>query len=150
MGKKGVNCALQSFISRSEKDTADFAREFAKTLRPGDIVAFFGGLGAGKTTFTRYMCEALDCRDDVSSPTFALVHCYRAKFPIYHFDMYRINGFDNLYSTGFFDYLDAGGVLVIEWSENELEFLPKDMIRVDIKRISDNEREITVKRGEEE
>ena len=64
--------------------------------------------------------------------------------------MYRINGFDNLYSTGFFDYLDAGGVLVIEWSENVLEFLPKDMIRVDIKRISDNEREITVKRGEEE
>ena len=113
-------------------------------------MAFTGGLGAGKTTFTRYMCEALDCRDDVSSPTFALVHCYRAKFPIYHFDMYRINGFDNLYSTGFFDYLDAGGVLVIEWSENVLEFLPKDMIRVDIKRISDNEREITVKRGEEE
>ena len=80
---------------------------------------------------------------------FALVHCYRAKFPVYHFDMYRISGFDDLYSTGFFDYLDAGGVLVIEWSENVLEFLPKDMIRVDIKRISDNEREITVKRGEE-
>ena len=130
---------MQSFVSHSEAETADFAREFAKTLKPGDVVAFSGGLGAGKTTFTRYMCEALDCRDDVSSPTFALVH---------HFDMYRISGFDNLYSTGFFDYLDAGGVLVIEWSENVLEFLPKDMIRVDIKRISDNEREITVKRGE--
>ena len=126
------------------------AELFLKEIGNNNLWAFYGSMGAGKTTFTRYMCEALDCRDDVSSPTFALVHCYRAKFPIYHFDMYRINGFDNLYSTGFFDYLDAGGVLVIEWSENVLEFLPKDMIRVDIKRISDNEREITVKRGEEE
>ena len=126
------------------------AELFLKEIGDNNLWAFYGSMGAGKTTFTRYMCEALDCRDDVSSPTFALVHCYRAKFPIYHFDMYRINGFDNLYSTGFFDYLDAGGVLVIEWSENVLEFLPKDMIRVDIKRISDNEREITVKRGEEE
>lgn len=149
MGKTGVNCALQSFVSHSEEETANFARNFAKTLRAGDVVAFSGGLGAGKTTFTRYMCEALECRDDVSSPTFALVHCYRAKFPIYHFDMYRISGFDDLYSTGFFDYLDAGGVLVIEWSENVIEFLPKDMIKVDIKRLGDNEREITVKRGEE-
>ena len=137
-------------ITHSRAETVALGKRMAAVLSPGSLVAFTGGLGAGKTTFTRYMCEALDCRDDVSSPTFALVHCYRAKFPIYHFDMYRINGFDNLYSTGFFDYLDAGGVLVIEWSENVLEFLPKDMIRVDIKRISDNEREITVKRGEEE
>ena len=137
-------------ITHSRAETVALGKRMAVVLSPGSLVAFTGGLGAGKTTFTRYMCEALDCRDDVSSPTFALVHCYRAKFPIYHFDMYRINGFDNLYSTGFFDYLDAGGVLVIEWSENVLEFLPKDMIRVDIKRISDNEREITVKRGEEE
>ena len=148
MGKKG-GCAVESFVSHSEEETAGFAREFAKALRPGDVVAFSGGLGAGKTTFTRYMCEELDCRDDVSSPTFALVHCYRAKFPVYHFDMYRISGFDDLYSTGFFDYLDAGGVLVIEWSENVLEFLPKDMIRVDIERLGDTERKITVKRGEE-
>ena len=138
-------------IKISSLDTIrEAAKEFVAAMGDSRVFAFYGKMGAGKTTFTRYMCEALDCRDDVSSPTFALVHCYRAKFPIYHFDMYRINGFDNLYSTGFFDYLDAGGVLVIEWSENVLEFLPKDMIRVDIKRISDNEREITVKRGEEE
>ena len=141
---------MEEYITHSRDETVALGRRLAAELAPGSLIAFTGGLGAGKTTFTRYMCEALDCRDDVSSPTFALVHCYRAKFPIYHFDMYRINGFDNLYSTGFFDYLDAGGVLVIEWSENVLEFLPKDMIRVDIKRISDNEREITVKRGEEE
>lgn len=141
---------MQSFVSHSEADTAKIAVDFAKTLRSGDVIAFSGGLGAGKTTFTRYLCKALDCRDDVSSPTFALVHCYRAKMPIYHFDMYRISGLDNLYSTGFFDYLDAGGIIIIEWSENVLEFLPDDMIRVDIKRLGDNDREITIKRGDKE
>ena len=135
-----------TYITKSEGETAAVAREFAKTLVPGDVVAFSGGLGAGKTTITRYMCEALDCRDDVSSPTFALVHCYRAKFPVYHFDMYRINSFDDLYSTGFFDYLESGGVLVIEWSENVREFLPEGMIKIDIKRLGDLEREITIER----
>ena len=139
---------MQSFISRSEKDTADFAREFAKTLRPGDIVAFFGGLGAGKTTFTRYMCEALDCRDDVSSPTFALVHCYRAKFPIYHFDMYRINSADDLETTGFFDYMDEDTVLAVEWSENIADCLPKNIITVTIENIGEDMRRIEVKGDE--
>ena len=135
---------MQSFISRSEKDTADFAREFAKTLRPGDIVAFFGGLGAGKTTFTRYMCEALDCRDDVSSPTFALVHCYRAKFPIYHFDMYRIEGEDDLYSTGYYDYLGAGWLLC-EWCEKIPFALPDDRITVTVEKTDGGDgRRITV------
>ena len=138
------------YISHSERDTEEFARRFAEKLRPGDIIAYTGGLGMGKTAFTRGLAAGLGCRGSVTSPTFAIVNRYEGTVPLNHFDMYRINGFDNLYSTGFFDYLDAGGVLVIEWSENVLEFLPKDMIRVDIKRISDNEREITVKRGEEE
>ena len=115
----------------------------------GYMTYIYGPGGAGKTTFTRYMCEALDCRDDVSSPTFALVHCYRAKFPVCHFDMYRINTFDDLYSTGFFDYLDSGAVLVIEWSENIIDFIgDEEIITVDIKRLGDNEREISVERGE--
>lgn len=140
---------MEKIIVRSEAETAAFAKKFAESLKPGDIIAFKGGLGAGKTTFTRYMCEALDCRDDVSSPTFALVHCYRAKFPVCHFDMYRISTFDDLYSTGFFDYLDSGAVLVIEWSENIIEFIgDENIITVDIKRLGDNEREITVEREE--
>ena len=125
---------------------ASAASEFKEVLKAHRLIAFYAPMGAGKTTFTRYMCEALDCRDDVSSPTFALVHCYRAKFPVYHFDMYRINSFDDLYSTGFFDYLESGGVLVIEWSENVREFLPEGMIKIDIKRLGDLEREITIER----
>ena len=140
---------MEKFITKCEAETAAVAKKFAETLEPGSIVAFKGGLGAGKTTFTRYMCEELDCRDDVSSPTFALVHCYRAKFPICHFDMYRINSFDDLYSTGFYDYLDSGAVLVIEWSENIIDFIEnEDLITIEIKRLGDTEREITIERGE--
>ncbi|MBQ6877759.1 MAG: tRNA (adenosine(37)-N6)-threonylcarbamoyltransferase complex ATPase subunit type 1 TsaE [Oscillospiraceae bacterium] len=140
---------MEKFIVKSEAETAAFAKKFAETLKPGDIVAFKGGLGVGKTTFTRYMCEALETKDDVSSPTFALVHCYRAKFPVCHFDMYRINSFDDLYSTGFYDYLDSGAVLMIEWSENVIDFLEgEELITVEIKRLGDTEREITVERGE--
>lgn len=139
---------MTDYITKSEQETAALAKEFAQTLKPGDVVAYRGGLGAGKTTFTRYLCEALDCRDDVSSPTFALVHNYRAKYPIYHFDMYRIHTFDDLYSTGFFDYLDTGAILLIEWSENVRDFLPENLIEVSIERLGDTERKITVERGE--
>ena len=87
---------------------------------------------------------------EVSSPTFALVHEYPADIPIYHFDMYRITTWDDLYSTGFFDYLDMGGVLVIEWSENIENCLPENSIRVSIsKNDNENERIITLERGDE-
>ena len=138
------------YITNSPAETENLGKEFANRLKRGDFVAMFGDLGVGKTAFIRGVASVLCPGVRVQSPTYTIVNAYGGNIPVYHFDMYRINGFDNLYSTGFFDYLDAGGVLVIEWSENVLEFLPKDMIRVDIKRISDNEREITVKRGEEE
>lgn len=135
---------MTEYRTASEEETAAVAKKTAEILKPGDVVAFRGGLGVGKTTFTRYLCEALDCRDDVSSPTFALVHCYRAKMPVCHFDMYRIHSFDDLYSTGFFDYLDTGALLLIEWSENVEEFLPEERITITIERLSDTERKITV------
>ncbi len=137
---------MKTYIAKSETETSAVAKELAKSLIPGDIIAFSGGLGVGKTTFTRYLCEALNCLDDVSSPTFTLMNCYRAKFPIYHFDMYRINTFDDLYSTGFFDYIESDAVLVIEWSENIIDFLPDGIIKIEIKRLGDNEREITIER----
>ncbi len=139
---------MEKYITKNEGETAAVAAKFAETVKPGAVIAFKGGLGVGKTTFTRYFCEALDCRDDVSSPTFALVNCYRAKYPVCHFDMYRINTFDDLYSTGFFDYLDEGAILMIEWSENVIDFLPEGLITVEIKRLGDTEREITIERGE--
>ena len=134
---------MQKFFTKSYEETEEIAFRLAQTLKGTEIIAMFGGLGAGKTAFTRGLAN-----DGVSSPTFALVHEYEGKFPIYHFDMYRINTFDDLYTTGFFDYMD-NGVMVIEWSENIENALPESCIRVYIKVISENEREIEIEGAEE-
>jgi len=126
---------LITHISRSEKDTLDIAADFAKTLRPGDFVALFGGLGMGKTVFVRGLAVGLGLNaDQVSSPTFSLVNEYRAHSAprLYHFDMYRVVGEDDLHSTGFYDYLDGESVLAIEWSENILHALPDKAITITI------------------
>lgn len=87
----------------------------------------------GQTAFTRGLARALGVDDGVSSPTFALVNEYSGKYNIYHFDMYRVNSWDDLYSTGFFDYID-NGILVIEWSENIEGALPENAIRITIEK----------------
>ncbi len=97
-------------------------------------------MGMGKTTLTRSIVEALGGGDCVSSPTFAIVNEYQGKFSIYHFDMYRVTNWDDLYSTGFFDYLD-NGIIIIEWSENIENALPDNTIKIYISHGNDeNER----------
>ena len=121
------------FITHSVEETEKVAQKLASALKGNEVIAFFGGLGMGKTAFTRGLCSALDFNDGVQSPTFSLVNQYNGKYTVYHFDMYRINTYDDLYSTGFFDYLDTG-VLVIEWSENIENALPDDYIRIEINK----------------
>lgn len=140
---------MQEFVSHSEKETENFAKEFAKTLKAGDVVAFEGDLGAGKTAFVRGMAGGLDCSDSVCSPTFAIVNEYDGKIPVFHFDMYRIETLGELYSIGFFEYLERGGICAIEWSENIYSALPQNSIFVNIQRLSENERKITVREGKE-
>lgn len=89
------------FHSYSSKQTEEFGAQLGKSLKAGDVVALFGDLGAGKTAFTRGLAHGMGFDGEVSSPTFALVHEYPADIPIYHFDMYRITTWDDLYSTGF-------------------------------------------------
>ena len=93
---------MQSIITNSAAETEKFAQELAGKLKGNDVLAFFGGLGMGKTTFVRGLARGLGSSDEVSSPTFALVHEYRSTPKLYHFDMYRVASFDDLYSTGFF------------------------------------------------
>lgn len=134
------------FTSHSTAQTEAFGAEFAKQLHAGDVIACRGGMGAGKTAFARGLARGLGLTDEVSSPTFALVQEYtQGNIPLYHFDMYRVSGFDELYSTGFFDYLDQGGILLIEWSENIEAALPDSTITLEIARIDDDTREITIK-----
>ena len=139
---------MQKFITKSPEETERLAERIANTLEGTELIAMFGGLGAGKTAFTRGLAKGLGIDDGVSSPTFALVHEYSGKYTVYHFDMYRVTSWDDLYTTGFFDYMDSG-VMVIEWSENIVDFLPENRINITIKHLSENEREITVEGARE-
>ena len=137
---------LESYISNSYLETEIIAEEFAKSLKGGEVIAFVGGLGMGKTCFMRGLSRGLGFNGDVSSPTFSLVNEYRGgRLPVFHFDMYRVSSFDDLYSTGFFDYLTENGVIAIEWSENISSALEKDTIYIIFERTGDNSRNITIK-----
>lgn len=120
------------YITRSPEETEQLGKRLAEKLQGGEVLALFGGLGMGKTAFTRGIAAGLGVDSGVSSPTFALVHDYAGRLLVHHFDMYRVSSWDDLYSTGFFDYLGTEDVLVIEWSENIEGALPEDAIRITI------------------
>ena len=135
---------MTEIITNSAQETEQLGERLAKQLNGAETIALFGGLGMGKTAFTRGLCRGLGTGEVVSSPTFALVNEYTGRCPVYHFDMYRVTTWDDLYSTGFFDY-EGNGVLVIEWSENIEGALPGDAIRVTIERGEhDNQRVFTI------
>jgi len=137
-----------SFKSYSYEDTLAIGERIAKELTGKEVIALFGGLGMGKTALTTGIVNGLGAEHCVSSPTFAIVNEYHAKFTIYHFDMYRISDWDDLYSVGFFDYLD-NGILIIEWSENIENALPEKYIRIEIQKgEQENERIINVRGAE--
>lgn len=132
------------FVSQSTQDTQSLGERIASVLKGREIIALFGDLGAGKTAFTRGLCAGLGIDEGVSSPTFAIVNAYEGKYPVYHFDMYRITNPDDLFAVGYYDYLDTG-VLVIEWSENIEDELEPDCIRVHIQKTeNENERIFTL------
>lgn len=135
-------------VTESPEQTEQFAQEIAERLNGGSVIAFFGGLGMGKTAFSRGFVKGRGVDAEVSSPTFSLVNEYGGVPPIYHFDMYRVDSWNDLYTTGFFEYIDMGAILLVEWSENIENALPEDSIRVEIERgESENERIITVTGG---
>ena len=104
-----------------------------------------GVRGSGKTVMMTEISHRLRENDDVTSPTFALINEYiGGRLPLYHFDMYRISGWEDLYSTGFFDYIEQGGVIAAEWSENIENALPESTVTVTFVRLDDNKREVTV------
>ena len=127
---------MTEIITHSERETEELGQRLASRLTGTEVIALFGDLGAGKTAFTRGLCRGLGIEDGVSSPTFAIVNAYRGRFPVYHFDMYRITSVDDLFAVGFYDYLDAG-VLVIEWSENIESELEPDAVRIRISKTDD-------------
>lgn len=127
-----------TYHSNSVEDTEKFGERLAEKLKGTEVIALYGGLGMGKTAFTRGVARGLGCKDDVSSPTFALVHEYSGRCKLYHFDMYRVTSWEDLYSTGFFDYIE-NGILMIEWSENIDGALPEDAIKITISQGEENQ-----------
>ena len=133
------------FITNSPEETEKIGAAVGRIIPAGTVLAYRGDLGAGKTAFTRGLAIGLGAGDVASSPTFALVNEYTGRLTVEHFDMYRVDSWDDLYSTGFFDYLGTDCVLVIEWSENVAGALPEDVIAVDIRPgEGDNDRIITI------
>ena len=139
---------MKEFLSDSPKATEDFAFDFAKTLQGGTVIAFEGGMGMGKTHFTRGLARGLGFKGDVSSPTFAIINEYRGgRLPLFHFDMYRIESWEDLDSCGFFDYIEENGVMAIEWSENISGALSDSSIFITFEKTGENDRKITIEGG---
>ena len=137
------------FLSHSTQETEAIGEELAQKLRGGDVLAFTGSLGMGKTAFTRGLARGLGCRGRVTSPTFTIVNEYEGRTPRFHFDMYRLGSADERFDIGWDDYLARGGGCAVEWSERVSDALPEDTIFVDIARTDEHEdwRTITVTGG---
>lgn len=136
-------------ITHSMEESIEFGKLIGAKLKKGDIIAYSGGLGAGKTTLTRGIIMGLGLPDDVFSPTFTLSNEYCNKdVTVYHFDMYRINGINDLENIGFYDYPLEDSVCIIEWSENVQEIFDDNTITISIERIDDDTRKIIVTGGD--
>ena len=122
------------YLSHSAEETEAIGEALGRKLRGGSVVAYRGGLGMGKTAFTRGLARGLGCRGRVTSPTFTIVNEYSGASPLFHFDMYRLEDEEALFDIGWEDYLERGGVCAVEWSENIASALPEDSVTVTITR----------------
>jgi tRNA threonylcarbamoyladenosine biosynthesis protein TsaE len=136
---------MASIISHSPSETFAFGRSFAETVRPGDVLALTGELGAGKTHFVKGLAAGLGMDEhSVTSPTFTLIHEYAdCRIPLFHFDLYRIESEDELLRLGLDDYLDSKGILAIEWADKFPELMPRHTRWLDFRHTSNGAREIS-------
>lgn len=135
------------YLTHGPEETEALGERLAGRLCPGDVIAYYGDLGAGKTAFTRGLARGLGIDAPVTSPTYTIVNEYlQGRMPLFHFDMYRLESADDLFDIGWEDYLERGGVCAVEWSENVEEAL-EGAIRIRICRLNDSDRQITIEGG---
>lgn len=132
-------------ISNSVQETQLLGKNLGALLQSGDCICMDGDLGAGKTHLTKAIAEGLGIAEEVTSPTFTIVQEYSGRLPLFHFDMYRLADSEELYAIGFLDYLNQGGVLIMEWSKNVEEALPQDRLDIQLAyTLVENQRLITL------
>lgn len=148
MNGRNGELVMREYVTESPEETELLGEKLAGILEPGTVVALFGPMGMGKTVFVRGLARGLHAECPVSSPTFALVNEYGGNPPLAHFDMYRISTWEDLCSTGFFDYIDMGAVLAVEWSENIENALPDHSIHVKFSRGAAEEERIICVTGD--
>lgn len=130
-------------IVRSEVEAILTAKNFAKKIKPGDVILLNGDLGSGKTFLVKYICKEFGI-DNISSPSFAIVNEYHNKKNFVHFDFYRIKKVEELYDIGFHEYLSGENIVFIEWSNRFLDILPKRNYQIDLKFVDNTSREISI------
>lgn len=138
---------MKSLKITSLDNIEEVAKEFINLMGDDTIFAFYGKMGAGKTTFIKALCKALGVEEEVNSPTFAIVNEYRSESTaelIYHFDFYRIKKVEEVYDLGYEDYFYSGALCFIEWPELIEELLPEDTKKISIEENNDGERIITI------
>ncbi|MBQ4014905.1 MAG: tRNA (adenosine(37)-N6)-threonylcarbamoyltransferase complex ATPase subunit type 1 TsaE [Treponema sp.] len=134
------------FHTKSAEETIALGKRLGSFLKKGDVVALQGSLAAGKTTITKGIALALEIQDTITSPTFCLISEYQGKMPLYHFDVYRLQGADDFANLGADDMIYGDGVCLIEWSEKIMDELPKKtiVIRLEVSKSADSERDVFV------
>jgi len=132
------------FISKSAEETVKIGEEFSKRLKKGDTVAFYGELGSGKTTMIKGICRGFGIEKNVKSPSYVLLRIYKADYPIYHFDFYRINDKKELINAGYDEFFYNSGIALLEWADRVSDLLPASRYEVVMKIRGENEREIKI------
>ena len=141
----------EEFLSHSEHETRQIARQFAASLQPGEIISLSGQLGAGKTVFMRGVTEFFNCSEQLSSPTFSLFNIYQGSLAgeevvLHHFDLYRIESLRELEAIGFDEYLSSGDLSFVEWAERFTEYASLYTLTVSFEYAGDESRRIIIKR----
>jgi len=134
-------------ISVSADQTWEIARLIGEKLRKGDVLALSGELGSGKTCFTGGLARGLgvDEKYRITSPTFTLINEYQGRFKLYHFDVYRLNGYSEFEDLGYEEYFCSDGIVVIEWAEKIVKILPADAFFISFEYLDENKRKIIIK-----
>jgi tRNA threonylcarbamoyladenosine biosynthesis protein TsaE len=136
--------AVTSLSATTPEQTASAGEALGRTLGPGDVVALYGDLGAGKTCFVQGLVRGLDVTTQATSPTFVLVNEYRGRLPVHHVDAYRTGGLTELIDLGLLDLIDGDGVTLLEWADRAEPLLPARAVRVRIEGLGDEPRAVTI------